>query len=77
LLHPPHRVLAPPALTSDDTPAAAAHAAAVATAIASAFRLLDLFRQLQAPSGAGKQIRLLARRLDRIRSVFEKTQPQG
>jgi hypothetical protein len=33
---------------------------------------MDLYRQLQAPSGAEKQIRLLARRLTRIRSVFEK-----
>ena len=72
LLHPRHRMPAPPALQSDAAPAPSADAAAVQTAIASALRLMDLYRQLQAPSSANRQIRLLSRRLSRIRGIFEK-----
>jgi integrase len=72
LFHPRHRMPAPPALPHDAAPASSADAAAVEAAIASALRLMDLYRQLQAPASANKQIRLLSRRLTRIRSIFEK-----
>jgi len=72
LLHPRHRMPAPPALKSDDASASTADATAVLTAIASALRLMDLYRQLQALSGADQPIRLLSRRLTRIRGLFEK-----
>lgn len=72
LLQPHHRTPAPPALPPDAASASSADAAAVQAAIASALRLIDLYRQLQAPSGPHRQIRLLTRRLSRIRGIFEK-----
>ena len=72
LVQPRHRMPLPPALTSGAAPSSSADATAVAAAIVSALRLMDLYRQLQAPAGASQQIRLLARRLTRIRSLFEK-----
>jgi hypothetical protein len=72
LLPPRHRMPVPPALKSDAASASSADATAVRTAIASALRLMDLYPQLQAPSRADRQIRLLSLRLTRIRSIFEK-----
>lgn len=72
LVRPRHRMPVPPSLTSGAAPSASADATSVETAIVSALRLMDLYRQLQAPASAHQQIRLLARRLTRIRSLFEK-----
>jgi integrase len=64
---PPH-----PAFRLDGTQSAIADAAAVQAALASALRLMDLNRQLSAPSSIHKQLLLLTRRLTRIRSIFQK-----
>jgi integrase len=72
LLHPRHRMPVPPGLTSGPAPAPSADATAVQVALVSALRLMDLYRQLHAPASAEQRIRLLARRLTRIRSLFEK-----
>lgn len=74
-LQPRHLVPVPPALRIDTTPAATADAAAVEAALSSALRLMDLHRQLSAPSTAHKQLLLLSRRLTRIRSLFAKLKP--
>jgi site-specific recombinase XerD len=71
-LQPRHLMPVPPTLLCDTAPAAAADAPAVDAAIHAALRLMDLYRQLLAPSSANKQILLLSRRLTRIRSLFEK-----
>ncbi|MGO9263263.1 MAG: tyrosine-type recombinase/integrase [Bryobacteraceae bacterium] len=71
-LHPRHLMPLPPALQNAAGQPSPADALAVATALTSALRLLDLHRQLLAPSGTNKQFLLLSRRLARIRSLFEK-----
>ena len=71
-LHPRHHMPVPPALKRDAAGAASADAASVEAALTSALRLMDLHRQLMAPSGANKQFLLLSRRLARIRRLFEK-----
>jgi len=76
-LQPRHQVPVPPALRQDigqDTPA---DATAVQTALTSALRLMDLYRQLRLPSSANKLLLLLSRRLTRIRGLFEKLAQGG
>jgi site-specific recombinase XerD len=68
----PHHMPVPPALPHHTAPASAAAAPTVEAALHSALRLMDLYRQLSAPSSANKQFLLLSRRLTRIRSLFEK-----
>jgi integrase len=71
-LQPRHHVPVPPALRHDAVQASSADATAVAAAITSALRFVDLYRQLFAPSSANKQFQLLSRRLTRIHRLFEK-----
>jgi len=71
-LQPRHLMPVPPTLQPDTAPAASADAPAVDAAIHSALRLMNLYRQLLAPSSANQQLLLLSRRLTRIRSLFEK-----
>jgi hypothetical protein len=71
-LTPRHLVPVPPALR-DAAPPSRMDATAVDAALTSTLRLLDLYRQLFAPSRADKQFLLLSRRLTRIRYLFEKS----
>ncbi|HEV2689686.1 MAG TPA: tyrosine-type recombinase/integrase [Bryobacteraceae bacterium] len=68
---PRHRIPLPPAAVSLADPPAA-DAAGVLDRLNAAMRVLDLFRQ-QNPACAPKPLRLLARRLLRVRSVFQKS----
>jgi site-specific recombinase XerD len=74
-LRPRHPVPAPPVLRIDTSTMVSAEAPAVEAALASALRLMDLYRQLSAPSINTKQLLLLSRRLTRIRSLFAKLKP--
>ena len=70
-LQPRHRAPVPPSL-EESNPAVTGGPASVPAALSSCLRLLDLYLQGgQAVSGQ-KQILLLARRIARIRSLFEK-----
>jgi hypothetical protein len=71
-LQPRHHMPVPPALQCGIAPTSAADATAVEAALHAVLRLMNLYRQLLAPSSANKQILLLSRRLTRIRSLFEK-----
>jgi integrase len=71
-LQPRHHMPVPPALQCGIPPTSAADATAVEAALHAVLRLMNLYRQLLAPSSANKQILLLSRRLTRIRSLFEK-----
>jgi hypothetical protein len=71
-LQPRHHVPPPPALQLDAAPASSADGTAVEAALTSALRLLNLYRQLAAPSSANQQVLLLFRRLTRIQSLFRK-----
>ena len=70
-LQPRHHMPVP-ALQCGIAPTSAADATAVEAALHAVLRLMNLYRQLLAPSSANKQILLLSRRLTRIRSLFEK-----
>ena len=71
-LHPRHHVPLPPALHTSPVAGSSVDATAVQAALSSALRLMDLYRQLSAPSSTNKQFLLLSRRLTRIRYLFEK-----
>lgn len=71
-LQPRHLAPLPPSLCHNDAPSVSADANAVQAALAFALRLMDLNRQLSAPSTIHKQLLLLSRRLSRIRSMFQK-----
>ena len=71
-LQPRHHMPVPPALQHDTAPASSVDATAVEAALSSALRLMDLHRQLAAPTSANQQLLLLSRRLTRIRGLFEK-----
>jgi len=71
-LQPRHQVPIPPALQQTAPSAASADLPAVVAAIASALRLLDLYRQQAVPLSLAKPFLLLSRRMSRIRSRFEK-----
>jgi integrase len=71
-LQPRHHMPLPPALQLDPAPASSADDTAVEAALTSALRLLNLYRQLAAPSSANRQFLLISRRLTRIQSLFRK-----
>ena len=70
-LQPRHRAPVPP-LLEELSASAAGGPAAVLAAIANALRLLDLYRQRCGEPSGKKELALLVRRINRIRSVFEK-----
>lgn len=70
-LQPRHRAPAPPALAEPNAPVTGSPAS-VAAALSSCLRLLELYRQGGQAASGQKQILLLARRIARIRSLFEK-----
>ena len=70
-LQPRHRVPVPPALEEPNA-SVAGGPASVAAALASALRLLELYRRGGPPTPQQKHLLLLARRIARIRSLFEK-----
>lgn len=70
-LQPRHRVPVPPAL-EEPSASAAGGPASVTAALSSALRLLDLYRLSGPSTPQQKHLFLLARRIARIRSLFEK-----
>ena len=70
-LQPRHRAPVPPALEELNA-SVAGGPASVATALSSALRLLELYRRGGPPIPQQKHLLLLARRVARIRSLFEK-----
>ena len=70
-LQPRHRTPLPP-LLEELNPLVSDGPAAVLTALSTSLRLLELYRRSSGPAAGQKQLLLLARRIARIRSVFEK-----
>lgn len=70
-LQPRHRAPAPPAL-GEPNASVSGDPASVAAALSSALRLLELYRLGSPPAPQQKHLLLLARRIARIRSLFEK-----
>ena len=72
-LQPRHRVPVPPALEDSNTSVSASgSSASVMAALSSSLRLLALYRLGGDAAPGQKQLLLLARRIARIRAVFEK-----
>ena len=72
-LNPRHFVPVPPVAQQIAIPDfASPDAATVSTVFGSALRLLDLYRQQPLHQSVNKELLLLARRLSRIRSLFQK-----
>ena len=70
-LQPRHRAPVPPALEEPNA-SAAGGPASVTAALSGALRLLELYRRGGPPTPQQKLLLLLARRIARIRSLFEK-----
>lgn len=75
-LHPRHQVPIPPALQQTAFSEASTDLPAVCTALRTASRLLDLYRQRAVSHSHAKPFLLLSRRLARIRSRLEKLEKE-